>query len=146
MFKNILCPTDFSDTSLNAAHKAMDIAEHFDSKITFIHVIDVNVLRDIGDLSFGSIDEFELLVTEEKPILNNLKEECEKRHIKVETVLTHGVPSDAITNKVKSGNFDLIIMGTHGHKGLKRVILGSVAESVIRNTTIPVLLYKLDSK
>ncbi len=141
MFKKILCPVDFSDTSMNAANNAIEFASEIKSEITFIHIIDIQVLQNIGDLSGGGIDDLDLLIDEEKPVLSKLKDECVKRGIKVNTILTRGEPSNMILEAIKEGGHDLIIMGTHGKKGFTRLVLGSMAESVVRKSDIPVLLY-----
>ncbi|MCL4322132.1 MAG: universal stress protein [Deltaproteobacteria bacterium] len=141
MFKKILCPVDFSDTSTSAAYNAINFASEIKAEITFIHVIDIQALQNIGDLSGGSLNELDFLIEEEKPILNKLKEECEKKGVKVKTILTHGEPHNTILETIKEGSYDIVIMGTHGRKGLTRAVLGSMAESVVRKSDVPVLLY-----
>lgn len=141
MFKKILCPVDFSDTSMNAANNAINFAAEIKAEITFIHIIDIQALQNIGDLSGGSINNLDFLVEEEKPILNKLKEGCEKKGVKVKTILTHGEPRNVILEAIKEGGYDIIMMGTHGRKGLTRAVLGSMAENVVRNSDVPVLLY-----
>ena len=141
MFKKILCPVDFSDTSMNAANNAINFASEAKAELTFIHIIDIQALQNIGDLSGGGINDLNLLIEEEKPILSKLKDECEKKGIKVKTVLTHGVPINVILETIKEDGHDLIIMGTHGKTGLTRLVLGSIAENVVRRSDIPVLLY-----
>ena len=141
MFKKILCPVDFSDTSMNAANNAINFSMEIKAEITFIHIIDIQALQNIGDLSGGGINDINLLIEEEKPVLSKLKEECDKKGIKVKTVLTHGEPVSVILETIKEEGHDLIIMGTHGKTGLKRLVLGSIAENVVRKSDIPVLLY-----
>lgn len=141
MFKKILCPVDFSDISMNAANNAINLASEIKAEITFIHIIDIQALQNIGDLSGGGINNLDLLIEEEKPILSKLKDACEKKGIKVKTVLTHGEPVSIILETIKEGGYDLIIMGTHGKTGFKRLVLGSIAENVVRKSNIPVLLY-----
>lgn len=141
MFKKILCPVDFSKTSINAAKHAMEYALHNKAEITFIHVIDIQTVQDVGDLSGGAIDQYNLLVEEERPVLEKLKDECEKKRIKVKTILNVGDPRDLIIEELKNGGYDLIIMGTHGKTGLTRAVLGSMAESIVRDSKVPVLLY-----
>ena len=141
MFKKILCPVDFSDTSLNAANNAINFSMEIKAEITFIHIIDIQALQNIGDLSGGGINDINLLIEEEKPVLSKLKDECDKKGIKVKTVLTHGEPVSVILETIKEGGHDLIIMGTHGKTGLTRLVLGSIAENVVRKSDIPVLLY-----
>ncbi len=141
MFKKILCPVDFSDTSIDAANNAINFASEVKAEIMFIHVIDIQALQNIADLSGGGINDLDLLIEEEKPVLNRLKDECAKRGVEVKTLLTHGQPVNIIVNEIKEGGYDLIIMGTHGKKGLTRLVLGSTAENVVRQSKIPVLLY-----
>ena len=141
MFKKILCPVDFSDTSMNAANNAINFSMEIKAEITFIHIIDIQALQNIGDLSGGGINDINLLIEEEKPVLSKLKDECDKKGVKVKTVLTHGEPVSVILETIKEGGHDLIIMGTHGKTGLTRLVLGSIAENVVRKSDIPVLLY-----
>ena len=141
MFKKILCPVDFSDTSMNAANNAINFSMEIKAEITFIHIIDIQALQNIGDLSGGGINDINLLIEEEKPVLSKLKDECDKKGIKVKTVLTHGEPVSVILETIKEEGHDLIIMGTHGKTGLTRLVLGSIAENVVRKSDIPVLLY-----
>ena len=141
MFKKILCPVDFSDTSMNAANNAINFSMEIKAEITFIHIIDIQALQNIGDLSGGGINDINLLIEEEKPVLSKLKDECDKKGIKVKTVLTHGEPVSVILETIKEEGHDLIIMGTHGKTGLTRLVLGSIAENVVRKSNIPVLLY-----
>ncbi|MCL4542162.1 MAG: universal stress protein [Deltaproteobacteria bacterium] len=141
MFKKILCPVDFSDTSMNAAYNAINFASEIKAEITFIHIIDIKSLQNIGDLSGGAIDNLDFLVEEEKPTLNILKEECEKKGVKVKTILMRGEPHSIILETIKENGHDIVIMGTHGRKGLTRAVLGSMAESVVRKSDVPVLLY-----
>ena len=141
MFKKILCPVDFSDTSMNAANNAINFASEIKAELTFIHIIDIQELQNIGDLSGGGINDINFLIEEEKPVLNKLKDECEKKGVRVKTTLTHGEPISVILETIKEGGHDLIIMGTHGKTGLTRLVLGSIAENVVRKSDIPVLLY-----
>ncbi len=146
MFKKILCPVDFSDTSMNAAYNALNFASEINAEITFIHALDIQALQNIGDLSGGSINNLDFLIEEEKPILNKLREECEKKGVKVKTILTHGEPHSVILETIKEGGYDIVIMGTHGRKGFTRAVLGSMAESVVRESDVPVLLYHCCNK
>jgi len=141
MFKKILCPVDFSDTSMNAANNAINFSMEIKAEITFIHAIDIQALQNIGDLSGGGINDMNLLIEEEKPVLKKLKDECDKKGIKVKTILTHGEPVSVILETIKEDGHDLIIMGTHGKTGLTRLVMGSIAENVLRKSDIPVLLY-----
>jgi nucleotide-binding universal stress UspA family protein len=126
---------------MNAANNAINFSMEIKAEITFIHIIDIQAMQNIGDLSGGGINDINLLIEEEKPVLSKLKEECDKKGIKVKTVLTHGEPVSVILETIKEDGHDLIIMGTHGKTGLRRLVLGSIAENVVRKSDIPVLLY-----
>ncbi|MHB1679122.1 MAG: universal stress protein [bacterium] len=142
MFKKILCPVDFSETSINASSKAIELAKELGSTIIFIHIIDINLMQNAGDLSFGSIDMYETLAEEEKGLLKKLEQLAISKGVVVKTTLTHGIPHEIIFETAKNEMCELIVMGTHGRTGLSRVLLGSVAESIVRRTDLPVLLFR----
>lgn len=145
MFKKILCPVDFSKTSMYAAENAIKFAIENKSEITFIHVMDVQALQGVSDLSIGGIDDMRVLMEEEKPLLRKLKEKCDEAKIKVKTIMTHGDPVGGILDALNKGDYDLVIMGTKGKSGLTRLVVGSIAEAVLRRSDRPVLLYNSKS-
>lgn len=140
MFRNILFPVDFSDNSGRILPFAIQLAKKFEAKL---HV--VFVARDLSHLGgiyvpHPSIDSFssEIRRGAEKMMKEFYDENFDdmqgvERHILI------GDPATEIVTFAEDKNVNLIIMGTHGRKGLDRVIFGSVAENVTRNSPVPVM-------
>lgn len=139
--KNILCPLDHSKHSESALKYAISLALKDKSKLYLMHVLDSRKSEEAEGIS-------ELISIDEKG-LNDLKDKLEKSvpeeiraEIKCEALVSHGIPFDEIVTVVKDKNIDLIIMGTHGRKGISHVVLGSTAEKVMRDAPCPVMIVK----
>ncbi|UCC90646.1 MAG: universal stress protein [Dehalococcoidia bacterium] len=78
--------------------------------------------------------------TDAKNYLNKLADQLEKEGMSIKTVITHVMPADDILNYATKNKVGLIIMSTHGRSGISRWLFGSVAEKVIRHSTVPVLI------
>lgn len=138
--RRILAATDFSDVATNALRFAVAIARKFQSKISLIYaepfLPPLEVMQGPVDFYFENIPE--------------MKEALERRlldyadtHLAgaagTETNVVIDSPSGAIVSSAEKLNADLIVMGTHGRSGLRRALLGSVAETVVHETNRPVL-------
>lgn len=137
--KNILVPIDFNETSNHALDYAIDLAKLIGARVTVAHsyVIPVYAFPD-GAL----ITSPELAAKLSDAAQKNLDAAVNARRnrgVELTGVLTNGVPVDEISRLAKEQHVDLIVMGTHGRHGLPRALLGSVAETVIRTSSIPVL-------
>jgi nucleotide-binding universal stress UspA family protein len=140
--KNILFPTDFSEGALHALPYALDIAKDCSAKLYMLHVIyDVSTASGLyvphvsfdemyNDLEKSAQKELEKFGCEE---LRGLKS------MAVEYKVIRGIPYESILKFAKEQNIDLIVIGTHGRKGLDHFIFGSTAEKVIRYAPCPVL-------
>lgn len=139
----IVVPTDFSERSLAALEYAIGLADKYDAKLKVIFVNEPGL--SISDMAWVGVDE--RAMDEEK-----IKES--RRHVE-EIVLKRipvDVPADAeiiqgeavtkIIQYAEDVNADLIVMATHGRTGVSHVLLGSVAEQVVRKATCPVLTLK----
>lgn len=133
MFKNILVATDNSSYSEAAVEYAMNLAESTKSELVILHVAAI-------DPGIGMIweDVKDQVLERQGENLNKLEAEAEKRGIKVRTMLLTGIPSEKIIQTAVCEGADVIIMGSHGHTALGKVIVGSVTERVIGGTDIPV--------
>jgi nucleotide-binding universal stress UspA family protein len=142
-FKKILVPVDFSPHSAEAVRVAADIAEQYHGSITLVHVHDPlpYALPSEFDV-FTPAQEARLIAEFEKRLAVTQRAAESAGAQRVETRLLHGQPSTAIVDAARSGQFDLIVMGTHGRTGIKHALLGSVAERVVRNAPCPVLTAK----
>lgn len=139
-FKNILCPIDFSESSAKVVPYAVSLAEKFNAKLYLVYV--VRELRHFTGfyIPHTSIASFEAEVARgaEKNMQNFVEEHCEG--IKnLETRVIIGDVGEELNKMASSAGIDLIVMGTHGRKGLDKAIFGSVAEKVVKSAPCPVL-------
>ncbi len=138
--KKILYPTDFSEGSLNALPYAVDMAKNYGAKLYMLHVIyDIAIASGLH-IPHISVDEMykELSASAHKE-LEKFGWESRKPLKDVQYNIIRGIPYDEILNFADKENIDLIIIGTHGRKGLDRFIFGSTAEKVVRYASCPVL-------
>ncbi len=142
--KGILFPTDFSEGSSQALQYAVDLTKKYGAKLYVVHVIydiakatgwyvpHVSVDQMYKDIQEGAKKELEKFGVEELGEVKNIER----------TVLT-GVPHEEIMNFAKKNKIDLIIMGTHGRKGIDRILFGSTAAQIVRFAPCPVLTVRL---
>lgn len=134
-FKHILVPTDFSDASERALSAAIELAVAFKARVTLLHIWNVPVMGYAEGLTWP-IDEMKVAA---RTSLSELRERVAKRVPETEAVLERGLEWERILDVVKKQDVDLVVMGTHGRRGLPRLLLGSVAEKVVRLSTVPVM-------
>ena len=136
-FKKILVPTDFSASSKAALDYAAVIAEAFQSEIALIHVID-SLAYSVTD-TLIVVDHQAALKATAEALIDNLYKECIERGLSATKAVVDGTPYREIIKKAEAEQVDLIVMGTHGRTGFERLLLGSVAEKVVRMSSAPVL-------
>ena len=134
--KNIMCPVDFSTTSQAAIPQASTLAGKYGASLHFVHVYEAVFATPTWDglpvePMPADLDLFEAKLAAIQPTSNSI----EYRH-----KLLHGFPASSLLQYAESHNIDLIVMATHGLTGLSRVLMGSVAESIVRKATTPVLV------
>ena len=142
--KGILFPTDFSEGSSQALQYAVDLTKKYGAKLYVVHVI-YDIAKATGwYVPHVSMDQMY------KEIQEGAKKELEKFGVEAlgevknieRTVLT-GVPHEELMNFAKKNKIDLIIMGTHGRKGIDRILFGSTAAQIVRFAPCPVLTVRL---
>jgi nucleotide-binding universal stress UspA family protein len=139
-FKKVLFPVDFSECSENAFPFALSVAKKYEARLYLIHVV-----RDLSHYKMMYIKPVmldDVAVSLAEGAEKKMKEFCEKHLSDFDNFATKVVIGDAdeeILNYADEKRVDLIIICTHGRKGLNRTLLGSVADSVIKGATIPVL-------
>jgi len=138
MYETILIPTDGSAHAERAARHARSLAEAFDATVTVLGVADLQ--RAAGAFSAGGVDEAfrERVRSESRSAVGDTAALVDDR-VPVETAVVDGDPAEAIVDYAEEGDFDAVAMGTHGRRGLSRLVFGSVARYVLRHTTRPVL-------
>jgi len=134
----ILFPTDFSPASEHALKWATSLARDSGATISIIHVEEPPMAYGGGEMYVGfddaaTKDELRRVLVQVVPTDHNVAHEHK---------LLVGNPADAIVHEAEAEGADLIVMGTHGRTGLTRLLMGSVAEAVVRRAKCPVLTVK----
>jgi len=136
MYDDVLVPTDGSTGADRAFERALDLAETYDARLHVLHVVDVS--GDAGE--FRPVTVLDDLRERGENLTADLADRAaESGHDDVRTEVVDGVPHRAILSYVEDNDVDLVVMGTHGRTGLRRYLLGSVAEKVVRLSDVPVL-------
>jgi len=142
--KRILFPTDFSEGSSNALQYAIDMTKRYGAKLYLIHVI-YDIAKATGwYVPHTSMDEMykDIEKGAEKELGRYGLEEL--RGLKgIEKSVLKGVPHDVIVKFANDNKIDLIVMGTHGRKGVGRLLFGSTASQVVRYSPCPVLTVRI---
>ncbi|NOZ58574.1 MAG: universal stress protein [Euryarchaeota archaeon] len=134
-YSHILVATDGSRFSEAAVCYAMHLAKQSGARLTIIHVANVH-----GYVEVLWHDMKRKYREEGMRVLEEVREHCSLEGIEAETLLEEGVPYLKIVEAAKRLNCDLIILGSHGHSGLEKMLLGSVAERVIGISPVPVMV------
>jgi universal stress protein A len=136
-FSKILFPTDFSHTGDAALAMATALARDAGAKLYIVHVQEPPAFYGGGEMYYGMLDP---TTDELVKLLENVKPA--DANVAYEHRLLTGDPAGALVDFAQSENIDLIILGTHGRSGLSRLLMGSVAEAVVRRAECPVLTFK----
>lgn len=140
MFKKILVPTDASAHSRRALLKALELARYFNSKVELFYVLPQSCLVDKLGLNAIYTSEEEIETSGEIVFELTLKN-IEIGGVVFEEKMTYGYPAMEILNELKNG-FDLVVMGTRGHRPLTGAVIGSVTQRVAANAECPVVIIK----
>jgi len=157
-FKRILCPVDLSEFSLDALRLAVQVAESSGATLDILHVIhnpfDELYMTAIAETDPAFIDAYAaepakraiiLRATEEhsEVLLKQFCHDTVKHHsTKVRYHVKNGDPFECILDGAEDLMSDLIVLATHGRTGIKRLVIGNVAEKVVRHAPCPVLTVK----
>ncbi len=142
MYKQIMVAVDDTKASTLALKEAIKLAKSQNSKLCVIHVVDTLYEGDVDRESF-----IELTKKQGQDVLNSMKKILSRSKIEFEMKLTELTPSKAqiaekLVDEATGLSADLIVIGTHGRRGLHHLLTGSVAEEVIRISKTPVLLIR----
>jgi nucleotide-binding universal stress UspA family protein len=137
MYDSILVPTDGSAGAETAAEHAFSLAAAFDAEVTVLSVVDAG---PVGDAVADRREALEQAAQESvEAVARNADDE-----LPVRTAVKRGRPYETIREYIDHAGIDLVTMGTHGRTGLDRLLLGSVAERVVRTSPVPVLTARAD--
>ena len=137
-----LVPLDFSEYANQALDYAIHLASKLEARLTLLHVIQA---LPLGGVDMGVTLPFTLLQDLEAKITSSMQAYLERvtaAGLEGEIIIVKGVPFQEILETAKTQQVDLIVMGTYGRTGLQRVLLGSVAEKVVRLAPCPVLVVR----
>lgn len=137
--RSILSPVDFGAGSDHALDTALDLAQAVGATVHLLHVYQIPVYG-FPDGAFLAGPEIATRLSEAaQKGLDGIVQRVRARYPNVQGQLRQGNPPDEICAAAKQLNVDLIVLGTHGRKGIAHALMGSVAERVVRTSNIPVL-------
>jgi nucleotide-binding universal stress UspA family protein len=139
--RKILVATDFSEPSRVAVRRASMLSIMHGAELLVVHVLDAGRV----EAAAGPIAGPEVLVEERNAahlLLEGLREELERAGARVEPLLLDGLPGEVIPGTAAARGVDLLVLGSRGHTGFQRLLLGSVAEKVLRASEVPSLIVR----
>jgi nucleotide-binding universal stress UspA family protein len=138
--RRILVPTDFTETSDRALDWALDLAARLGSSVvTVMHAYEIPILGFPDGALIATPEIASRISDAARAALDRTVAKSNHRGVPLDSVLRDGVAYEEINAVAEAMNADLIVIGTHGRRGLARALLGSVAENVIRTSTRPVV-------
>ncbi len=139
-FKTILCPTDFSEDSHQAVEYGADLVRASDGLLLLAHIIHV----PSGELyqSVRPTLNFEDATVRARGLLEDIRQTHAGGYAKCELLVEIGDPHEQLIAIARRHNADLIVTATHGRSGLRHLVMGSVAEKLIRHAPCPVLVVR----
>jgi nucleotide-binding universal stress UspA family protein len=137
--KRIVVPVDFSGSSRMASEVGVELAQVFRVPLTLIHVVPVTAVSYANTPYIPAPEYTHFIEESARSALRDEAARLQNKGLAIETVLKVGAAWEEIIETAKGLDAGLIVIGTHGRRGLPRAILGSVAEKVVRLSPVPVL-------
>ena len=146
MYKKILVPIDGSATAANGLDEAIKVAQLTGASLRLIHVIELlNFTTCIEPVGIYASDAIAVMTKAGAEVLEQGRFHAAAKGIEAETALLDNLSlrvSEHVIEQAKTWNADLIVIGTHGRRGVGRLMLGSDAEEIVRRAPVPVLLVR----
>lgn len=144
MYGTMLLPVDGSEVSNHAAEQGLMLAKALGSRVILQYVIDISIVTlPDAEMGISNIDAIRKSFTEQgNKVIAAFSASAGEMGVGFEAVITEGDVHDEILKMAEEKGAELIVMGTHGRRGLNRLLLGSVAESVTKRANCPVLLIR----
>ena len=145
MYKRILVPVDGSRTSTLGLHEAIRLAQHHESRLRLVHVVDAFIVTPAFEGGPYVKDIQKTFRADGSRILKKAEALARKRGLEVDSVMFEivgGGAAETIVEQARKWRADLIVIGTHGRRGVSRLVMGSDAEEVARSAPVPVLLVR----
>jgi len=142
MYDRVLVPTDGSTASEGAIDHAIGLAKQYGATLYVLYVVDAGTYSSLEAAAEAVADELRAEGTE---VVEAIAERAGDAGVTAETAIETGVVHQTIVDYVDAMDIDLVVMGTHGRTGVDRVLLGSVAEKVIRTADAPVMTVRSEA-
>lgn len=145
MYKKILVPVDGSAASNRGLAEALKLAKSLGASLEVVHAVN-EFIMDSGYAPIANYEQFlETLREVGRKVLKEAEATARASGVEVQSSLVESIggrAADLILEQAKQRSADLIVMGTHGRRGIRRLVLGSDAEQVLRSSPIPVLMVR----
>ena len=145
VYRRILVPVDGSSTSIAGLNEALRLARNQKARIRLIHIVDERMIFSTAEAGMNIEPVIDSLKSGGKRILERAAKLAAARGVRAETDMVENAASqvaDVLVSRARRWRADLVVMGTHGRRGVNRLMLGSDAELVVRNSPVPVLLVR----
>jgi|AP12_2_1047962.scaffolds.fasta_scaffold02871_3 nucleotide-binding universal stress UspA family protein len=145
MYRRILVPVDGSKTAARGLSEAIRLAKNQHARLRLVHVVDKMAIIGVVEAGLDPGPVLARLARSGRRLLEQARLSAKKLGVDSETVLREPVVkrvADTILSEAKTWRADLIVMGTHGRRGVRRMVLGSDAEQIVRQAEVPVLLVR----
>jgi len=145
MYRRILVPIDGSKTAAAGLREAIRLARNQRAKVRVVHVVDKIAIIGVAEVGMNPAPVLARLARSGRRLLEKARLSAKKVGVEAETVLHEPLAkrvAETVLSEAKRWRADLIVMGTHGRRGVRRVVLGSDAEEVVRLAEVPVLLVR----
>mgnify|MGYP003586231797 CR=1 FL=1 len=139
-FQKILCPTDFSEPSLDGIAYGADLAKRYQAVLSLVHVVPVLPAIRTDPNYVALVPEYERALHDDaQRQLDALGKDLAAKGLEVRTIVGHGDPGNEIVRIAKDEAADIIVIATQGNTGWRHLVFGSVAAKVVRLAQLPVL-------
>ena len=145
MYERVLVPTDGSGAMEPVIEHAVGLAAEHGATVHALYVANTASLNDLpADAGWEGVTE--ALHREGERAIATVESGAKRRGVPAERAVREGSPPDEIVAYAQQQDCDIIVMGTHGRSGVDRLLLGSVAERVVRSSTVPVLTIRVSAE
>ena len=145
--RKILHPTDFSKSAEPALELAINLAHTYSAELTVLHVYAVPIyMGPFGDGYTLQPELVQKLKEEADRAMQVFRQRAAQAGVRIQTLTVEGIVSEVIVAEAEARGMDLVVMGTHGRTGFKHLLLGSVAERVLRQSPIPILTVRASTE
>jgi nucleotide-binding universal stress UspA family protein len=149
MYKRILVPVDGSATANRGLKEALRLAKAHRARLCLLHVVEEFFVAQAGEAIAYAEEMFDALKASGRKVLARAQATARSRGARSSTVLVESIAqpvADVIVRQARRFKADLIVLGTHGRRGVRRMVLGSDAEQVLRRAPCPVLLVRASDR